>query len=81
VNCTPGLPNLPISSIEVDPQNANRVWVSADVGVYQSIDAGATWTPLTNGLPNALACDLIYNPNAKLLRVGLRNRGVWEIGV
>jgi photosystem II stability/assembly factor-like uncharacterized protein len=81
VNCTPPLTDLPISSIEVDPLNANRVWLAADVGVYESLDSGATWTICSNGLPNAIACDLNYNPKAKLLRVGLRNRGVWELEV
>ncbi|MCB2410498.1 hypothetical protein [Hymenobacter lucidus] len=80
-NCTAGLPNLPITAVEVDPNNPNRVWVSADVGVYQSLNAGASWTAFSNGLPNALAVDLLYHPHARVLRVGLRNRGVWEIPV
>jgi hypothetical protein len=78
---TAGLPNLPISAIAVHPGNANRVWVAADVGVYQSLDGGQTWTAFANGLPNALAVDLLYQPHARVLRVGLRNRGVWEIPV
>jgi len=76
-----GLPNLPINAIEVQPGNPSRVWVAADVGVYQSFNAGASWSPFANGLPNALAVDLLYHPHARLLRVGLRNRGVWEIPV
>ncbi|GAB2546602.1 WD40/YVTN/BNR-like repeat-containing protein [Spirosoma aerophilum] len=81
VNCTVGLPNLPITAVEVHPGNANRVWVAADVGVYQSFNAGATWTEFANGLPNALAVDLLYHTHARVLRVGMRNRGVWEIPV
>lgn len=81
INCTTGLPNLPINAIEVHPSNANRIWVSADVGVYQSFDAGATWAAFANSLPNALAYDLVYHPHARVLRVALRNRGVWEIPV
>jgi hypothetical protein len=80
-NVTAGLPNLPINAVEIDPGNANRVWVAADVGVYQSFNAGASWTAFANSLPNALAVDLIYHPHARVLRVGLRNRGVWEIPV
>ena len=81
VSFTKGLPKLPLNSIEVDPDDPKRVWVAADVGVYQSINGGNSWKALTKGLPNALACDLLYNPKAKLLRVGLRSRGVWEIDV
>ena len=81
VNCTVGLPALPINAIEIHPGNANRIWVAADVGVYQSFDAGATWSAFANGLPNCLAVDLLYHPHARKLRVGTRNRGVWEINV
>ena len=76
-----GLPNLPINAVEVQPGNPNRVWVAADVGVYQSFNAGASWSAFSNGLPNSLAVDLLYHPHARVLRVGMRNRGVWEIPV
>lgn len=76
-----GLPNLPISAVEVHPGNTNRIWVAADVGVYQSLNLGGTWSPFSNGLPNSLAVDLLYHPHARVLRVGMRNRGVWEIPV
>lgn len=81
INCTAGLPALPINAIEVHPGNANRIWVAADVGVYQSVNGGSSWTAFSNGLPNSLAIDLLYHPHARVLRVGMRNRGVWEIPV
>ena len=76
-----GLPNLPISAVEVHPGNTNRLWVAADVGVYQSFNAGGTWRNFSDNLPNSLAVDLLYHPHARMLRVGMRNRGVWEIPV
>lgn len=82
INCTSAaLPNLPLTAVEVDPGNANRVWVAADIGVYQSFNAGTTWTAFASGLPNSIVGDLIYHPHARVLRAGLRNRGVWEIPV
>jgi hypothetical protein len=77
-DCSAGLPALPINAIEVHAGNANRVWVAADKGVYESLDAGATWASMSNGLPNCIIADLLYHPNAHLLRAGTRNRGVWE---
>lgn len=76
-----GLPALPINAIAVDPWNRDRVWVAADLGVYQSRDGGATWTDFANGLPNAYVGDLLFQPHARVLRAGTRNRGVWEIPV
>jgi hypothetical protein len=78
---TAGLPGLPINAIEVDPGNRNRVWVAADLGVYQSRDGGASWTDFSNGLPNMYVGDLVFQPHARVLRAGTRNRGVWEIPV
>lgn len=76
-----GLPALPINAIETDPWNANRFWVAADLGVYQTLDGGATWTDFSNGLPNAYVGDLVFQPHARVLRAGTRNRGAWEIPV
>jgi hypothetical protein len=80
-DCSAGLPGLPMNAVEVDAWNANRVWVAADLGVYQSWDAGATWADFSNGLPNMFVGDLVFHPHARVLRVGTRNRGVWEIPV
>lgn len=80
-DCTAGLPTLPINAVEVDDRDPQRVWVAADLGVYQSLDGGASWTPFSNGLPNMLVGDLLFHPHARVLRVGTRNRGVWEIPV
>jgi hypothetical protein len=81
-NCSnAALPNLPVNAVEVDPGNRNRVWVAADLGVYQSTNAGASWADFSNALPNAYVGDLVFHPHARVLRAGTRNRGVWEIPV
>jgi photosystem II stability/assembly factor-like uncharacterized protein len=78
---TASLPALPINAIQVDPANANRAWVAADLGVYQTTDGGASWRDFANALPNAYIGDLLFQPHARVLRAGTRNRGVWEIPV
>ncbi|WP_370670764.1 WD40/YVTN/BNR-like repeat-containing protein, partial [Kribbia dieselivorans] len=80
-NRTAGLPALPINAVAVDDANRNRVWVAADLGVYESRNSGASWTTFSASLPNAFVGDLVYHPHARVLRAGLRNRGVWEIPV
>jgi hypothetical protein len=81
VNCTGGLPNIPINSVVVDPANFKRVWVAADVGVYQTLDLGSSWVEFSNGLPNAMAVDLIFHKQDRRLFCGTRNRGAWIIPV
>jgi hypothetical protein len=78
---TAGLPSLSVNTVEVDSRNANRVWAGTDLGVYQSLNLGATWTNFSNGLPNVIVGDLLFHPNAWVLRAGTRSRGVWEIPV
>jgi photosystem II stability/assembly factor-like uncharacterized protein len=81
VNCTAGLPNIPINSVVVDPANFKRVWVAADVGVYQTLDLGASWAAFLNGLPNAMAVDLLFHRQDRRLICGTRNRGAWVVDV
>jgi hypothetical protein len=52
-----------------------------DRGVSQSLNAGASWTDFSNGLPNAYVGDLSFHPHAWVLRAGTRNRGIWQIPV
>ncbi|MGW5239296.1 hypothetical protein ACWEOW_10225 [Monashia sp. NPDC004114] len=76
-----GLPALAINAIAVDDGDRGRIWVAADLGVYQSRDTGASWSAFADSLPNAFVGDLAFHPHARVLRAGLRNRGVWEIPV
>jgi hypothetical protein len=78
---TAGLPNLPVNAIEIEPGNPNRVWVALDLGVYQSTNAGTSWSDFSSSLPNSFIGDLVFQPHARVLRAGTRNRGVWEIPV
>lgn len=77
VNRTAGLPAIPINAVVVDPGNFRRVWVAADVGVYQTLDLGATWASFSNGLPNAMAVDLLFHRQDRALICATRNRGAW----
>jgi photosystem II stability/assembly factor-like uncharacterized protein len=78
-NVTANLPAVPVNAIIGDPADLSRFWVACDVGVYESRDSGGTWTLFGTGLPNALAEDLLFHETARLLRVGTRSRGMWQI--
>lgn len=81
MNRTAGLPGIAINSVVVDPANFKRLWVAADVGVYQSLDLGATWASMSTGLPNAMAVDLVFHRQDRRLFCGTRNRGAWVIAI
>ena len=81
VNATAGLPNIPMNAVVVDPANFKRVWVAADVGVYQTLNLGSSWASFSNGLPNAMAADLLFHKQDRMLVCATRNRGVWVMSV
>lgn len=55
-----------------------RVYVGADIGAWESANGGNTWTPLSNGLPDAPVYDLQIHPTVRLLRAALHGRGLFE---
>lgn len=77
VDCTAALPKISMRSIVVDPANFQRVFVSADVGVYQTLNLGTNWAIYGTGLPNAMAADLLLHAQDRKLICGTRNRGAW----
>ena len=81
VNCTAGLPHIAINAVVVDPADFKRVWVAADVGVYQTLNTGASWMPFSNGLPNAMAVDLLFHKQDRTLICATRNRGAWVMPI
>jgi uncharacterized protein (TIGR03437 family) len=46
-----GVANFPLLSVTVDPNNSNRVYVGSFQGVFRSTNAGDTYLPANNGLP------------------------------
>lgn len=54
-----------VASLAVDPQNTNR-WLAGfgNGGVWDSRDAGASWTPLSDGWPSLAIGAIAFAPSA-----------------
>ncbi|MCC7142703.1 MAG: T9SS type A sorting domain-containing protein [Candidatus Eisenbacteria bacterium] len=76
-----GLPNEPMNTIEVHPDNPSWVFVGSDLAVYASVDAGANWTPLNNGLPYVEVSDMRINAANNFIRISTHGRGFWEVDI
>jgi photosystem II stability/assembly factor-like uncharacterized protein len=75
-----GLPNVPANAVAVDPANAGRIFVGTDVGVYESMDHGATFQPFSLGLPlGAVVTDLEIDDAPHVLVAGTYGRGAWRV--
>ncbi|PZR73675.1 MAG: hypothetical protein DLM73_09970 [Chthoniobacterales bacterium] len=80
-NRTGNLPDIPVNAIVIDPKNTQRIFAATDHGVYRSQNAGTKWTDFSNGLPNAVIGDMILHERRRVLRIGTRNRGAWEVAL
>lgn len=68
----------PINTIVIDPTNNNRLFCGGDVGVFRTEDAGASWVPWDEGLPNVPVFHLTIHGPRRLLRAATHGRSVWE---
>jgi hypothetical protein len=66
------------NAIAVDPSHPSNVYLGADIGVWASTDSGRTWTPMSEGLPDAAVRDLALNDRRRVLRAATYGRGVYE---
>src|SRR6185436_7181772 len=76
-----GMPSVPVAAFVVDPQNSNALFAGTDIGVYQSTDGGANWTPLGTGLPRVAVFDAEISNVHRMLRIATHGRGLYEISI
>jgi hypothetical protein len=73
-----GLPDIPSSAVLVDPDYPEVFYVGTDLGIYVSLDAGASWQPFNNGMPLAMVNDLtVFLPDRKI-RAATHGNGAYE---
>src|SRR4029453_6771298 len=70
-------PRAPINVVVQDRTNRNLVVIGNDVGVFFSVDGGATWTPLKANLPTVAVHDLTIHPRENDLVIGTYGRALW----
>ena len=71
-----GLPLVPVNAF-LSASNDSMLYAGTDIGVYVSIDAGATWNPLGTGLPRVAVFDMAFAGN-NLIRVATHGKGLYQ---
>ena len=77
-----GLPDIPVHSIVVDPDDRQRLYLGTDLGVMVSIDGGNTWMSEETGFGPAVTMwlSLIRTPaGQKQLFAFTHGRGAWRV--
>jgi hypothetical protein len=78
------LPDIPVHSIVVDPDDSSRLYLGTDAGVFTSIDGGRTWMVEETGFGPAVTQWLALlrdGSGRKRLFAFTHGRGVWRVDV
>jgi hypothetical protein len=73
------LPNIPVNDLVVDPQAAGTLYAATDLGVFATIDGGATWSTLNSGLPNVAVLSMKLHDPSRTLLATTHGRGAWSV--
>jgi len=75
-----GKGELPRKAFAVDPNHPSIRYKGTESGVSKSIDAGRTWQPINQGLPEDVGVDslAIDSSNPAVLFAGLRNKSMFK---
>ncbi len=57
------LPDVPVNTIVIDPSNTSHLYIGTDVGVFSSLDGGATWMVENTGFANVPVFALALETN------------------
>lgn len=77
------LPDIPVHSVVVDPDNDQRIFIGTDLGVFVTTDGGVTWAQEIAGFGNIVTeWLLLQEEGAKLMLYAFTHgRGAWRVQV
>ncbi|HET7844022.1 MAG TPA: hypothetical protein VFL14_07725, partial [Xanthomonadales bacterium] len=78
------LPDIPVHTIAIDPNNRDRLFVGTDLGVFVTVDGGAHWAVENTGFANVIveSLQVARGANAQAqprLYAFTYGRGVWRV--
>jgi hypothetical protein len=73
------LPNLGVHVVKYDPVTPTTIYAGTEIGVYISLDDGATWDRMGDDLPMISVRDIYVAKNQEFIRAATYGRGLWEI--
>jgi hypothetical protein len=78
-NVSGNLPNIPVNSVIVNPNNPRQVFAGSDWGLYftDDVDANPVVWQKHAGLPNVMIWDMTIDRGFTTLAVWTRSRGAW----
>jgi uncharacterized protein (TIGR03437 family) len=77
------LPDVPAHSVVVDPANSSRLYVGTDLGVFVSLDGGASWSVENAGFANVSteSLSIVNAGGVNWLYAFTHGRGAWRVSL
>lgn len=75
------LPNIPVNSIAIDPQNPDHLFIGTDIGVFASLNGGQFWMPFNDGMPLSPVADLKIHYNSRSLIAATHGRSTFRVSI
>ncbi len=79
------LPDVPVNTLAVDPNNAQRLFIGSDIGIFVSIDGGAHWALEDAGFVNTIVEQLVITGTDTSIGTQLYaftyGRGAWRVPI
>ena len=72
-----GLPSIPVRGMAIHPDDAQRLFVATEFGIFSSINGGSSWSGSDFGPANVSVDELIFLPNSRTLLAATHGRGMW----
>ncbi|MBI4549241.1 MAG: T9SS type A sorting domain-containing protein [Ignavibacteriae bacterium] len=72
------LPDIPVNTIIINPLNTNHLIIGTDLGMFESFNAGGSWTQQNNGLANVSVADLDLREGDLYLFAATHGRGMFK---
>ena len=74
-----GFPDVATFSIVVMPHDTNQIWAGTEIGLFESLDGGASWNFADNGLPPVHIYEMkVVNDEVVIATHG---RGIWSVSI
>jgi PKD repeat protein/photosystem II stability/assembly factor-like uncharacterized protein len=86
VTGTDNLPSMECASLCVDYTNDSILYLgsgdanyySPSLGIWKSINGGATWHQSNSGIGNRMALDILMDPSNNKILIAATNDGIWK---